>query len=195
MSYLSLAFGAILVNNVVLSQFLGICPFLGVSKKKSQAAGMGIAVIAVVFLSSLLTFSVQKFVLVPLNIEYLQIATFILIIASLVQFSELIIKKFFPSLYKDFGIYLPLITTNCIVLGTALNNLILSNTIANFNFLHLIVYSLSIPVGYLIVIYLFSSIRVRLESAPIPKAFKGVPIALITTAFMALAFRGFSGIL
>ncbi|HHU59441.1 TPA: electron transport complex subunit RsxA, partial [bacterium] len=104
MSYLSLAFGAILVNNVVLSQFLGICPFLGVSKKKSQAAGMGIAVIAVVFLSSLLTFSVQKFVLVPLNIEYLQIATFILIIASLVQFSELIIKKFFPSLYKDFGI-------------------------------------------------------------------------------------------
>jgi len=195
MSYLSLAFGAILVNNVVLSQFLGICPFLGVSKKKSQAAGMGIAVIAVVFLSSLLTFSVQKFVLVPLNIEYLQIATFILIIASLVQFSELIIKKFFPSLYKDFGIYLPLITTNCIVLGTALNNLILSNTIANFNFLHLIVYSLSIPVGYLIVIYLFSSIRVRLESAPIPKAFKGVPIALITAAFMALAFRGFSGIL
>ncbi|HHU59999.1 TPA: electron transport complex subunit RsxA, partial [bacterium] len=133
--------------------------------------------------------------LVPLNIEYLQIATFILIIASLVQFSELIIKKFFPSLYKDFGIYLPLITTNCIVLGTALNNLILSNTIANFNFLHLIVYSLSIPVGYLIVIYLFSSIRVRLESAPIPKAFKGVPIALITAAFMALAFRGFSGIL
>ena len=195
MSYLSLAFGAILVNNVVLSQFLGICPFLGVSKKKSQAAGMGIAVIAVVFLSSLLTFSVQKFVLVPLNVEYLQIATFILIIASLVQFSELIIKKFFPSLYKDFGIYLPLITTNCIVLGTALNNLILSNTIANFNFLHLIVYSLSIPVGYLIVIYLFSSIRVRLESAPIPKAFKGVPIALITAAFMALAFRGFSGIL
>lgn len=195
MSYLSLAFGAILVNNVVLSQFLGICPFLGVSKKKSQAAGMGIAVIAVMFLSSLLTFSVQKFVLVPLNIEYLQIATFILIIASLVQFSELIIKKFFPSLYKDFGIYLPLITTNCIVLGTALNNLILSNTIANFNFLHLIVYSLSIPVGYLIVIYLFSSIRVRLESAPIPKAFKGVPIALITAAFMALAFRGFSGIL
>jgi electron transport complex protein RnfA len=195
MSYLSLAFGAILVNNVVLSQFLGICPFLGVSKKKSQAAGMGIAVIAVVFLSSLLTFSVQRFILVPLNVEYLQIATFILIIASLVQFSELIIKKFFPSLYKDFGIYLPLITTNCIVLGTALNNLILSNTIANFNFLHLIVYSLSIPVGYLIVIYLFSSIRVRLESAPIPKAFKGVPIALITTAFMALAFRGFSGIL
>ncbi len=195
MSYLSLAFGAILVNNVVLSQFLGICPFLGVSKKKSQAAGMGIAVIAVVFLSSLLTFSVQRFILVPLNIEYLQIATFILIIASLVQFSELIIKKFFPSLYKDFGIYLPLITTNCIVLGTALNNLILSNTIANFNFLHLIVYSLSIPVGYLIVIYLFSSIRVRLESAPIPKAFKGVPIALITAAFMALAFRGFSGIL
>ncbi len=195
MSYLSLAFGAILVNNVVLSQFLGICPFLGVSKKKSQAAGMGIAVIAVVFLSSLLTFSVQRFILVPLNVEYLQIATFILIIASLVQFSELIIKKFFPSLYKDFGIYLPLITTNCIVLGTALNNLILSNTIANFNFLHLIVYSLSIPVGYLIVIYLFSSIRVRLESAPIPKAFRGVPIALIAAAFMALAFRGFSGIL
>ncbi len=189
LSYLSLAIGAILVSNIVLVQFLGICPFLGVSKKKSRAFGMGVAVIAVVFLSSVITYGLYKLVLVPLEIEYTQTLIFILVIASLVQFTELLIKKYFPSLYKDFGIYLPLITTNCVVLGVTLNNIIY-----DYNFLEMCVYSLSVSIGYLLVIFIFSSIRERLESAPIPKAFKGVPIALIVAAFMALAFSGFSGI-
>lgn len=189
LSYISLAIGAILVSNVILVQFLGICPFLGVSKKKSQAFGMGVAVIAVVFLSSMITYGVYKLVLVPLNITYMDNVIFILIIASLVQFAELLIKKYFKELYKDFGVYLPLITTNCIVLGVALNNITY-----NYNFLEMCVYSLSIAIGYLLVIFIFSSIRQEMEKAPIPKAFKGVPIALIAAAFMAMAFSGFAGI-
>ena len=167
LSYISLAIGAILVSNVILVQFLGICPFLGVSKKKSQAFGMG----------------------VPLDITYMDNVIFILIIASLVQFAELLIKKYFKELYNDFGVYLPLITTNCIVLGVTLNNITF-----NYNFLEMCVYSLSIAVGYLLVIFIFSSIRQKKEKAPVPKAFKGVPIALIAAAFMALAFSGFAGI-
>lgn len=189
LSYISLAIGAILVSNVILVQFLGVCPFLGVSKKKSQAFGMGVAVIAVVFLSSIITYGVYKLVLVPLNITYMDNVIFILIIASLVQFAELLIKKYFKELYKDFGVYLPLITTNCIVLGVALNNITY-----NYNFLEMCVYSLSIAIGYLLVIFIFSSIRQEVEKAPIPKAFKGVPIALIAAAFMAMAFSGFAGI-
>lgn len=189
LSYISLAIGAILVSNVVLGQFLGICPFLGVSKKKSQAFGMGVAVIAVVFLSSVITYSLYHFVLTPLSITYMNNVIFILVIASLVQFAELLIKKFFPELYKDFGVYLPLITTNCIVLGVTLNNIAFG-----YNFLEMCVYSLSISIGYLLVIFIFSSIREQLEKAPVPKAFKGVPIALICAAFMALAFSGFAGI-
>lgn len=189
LSYISLAIGAILVSNVILVQFLGICPFLGVSKKKSQAFGMGIAVICVVFLSSIITYGVYKLVLVPLNITYMDNVIFILIIASLVQFAELLIKKYFKELYNDFGVYLPLITTNCIVLGVTLNNITF-----NYNFLEMCVYSLSIAVGYLLVIFIFSSIRQEMEKAPVPKAFKGVPIALIAAAFMALAFSGFAGI-
>ena len=189
LSYISLAIGAILVSNVILVQFLGICPFLGVSKKKSQAFGMGIAVICVVFLSSIITYGVYKLVLVPFDITYMDNVIFILIIASLVQFAELLIKKYFKELYNDFGVYLPLITTNCIVLGVTLNNITF-----NYNFLEMCVYSLSIAVGYLLVIFIFSSIRQEMEKAPVPKAFKGVPIALIAAAFMALAFSGFAGI-
>lgn len=189
LSYISLAISAILVTNVVLVQFLGICPFIGVSKRKNQAFGMGVAIIGVVFFSSLITYGLYKLVLIPLEIEYTKILVFILIIASLVQFTELLVKKYFPSLYKDFGVYLPLITTNCVVLGVALNNITF-----NYNFLEMCVYSLAISVGYLLVIFIFSAIREQLEKAPIPKAFKGVPIALITAAFMALAFSGFAGI-
>lgn len=189
LSYISLAIGAILVSNVVLGQFLGICPFLGVSKKRSQAFGMGIAVICVVFLSSIMTYGLYHLVLEPLEIAYMNNVVFILVIASLVQFAELLIKKYFPNLYEDFGVYLPLITTNCIVLGVALNNISFG-----YNFLEMCVYSLSISVGYLMVIFVFSAIREQLDKAPVPKAFKGVPIALICAAFMALAFTGFAGI-
>ena len=189
LSYISLALGSILVSNVILVQFLGICPFLGVSKRKKQAFGMGVAVIGVVFFSSIITYGLYHLVLLPLDIEYTKIVIFILVIASLVQFVELLIKKYFPSLYKDFGVYLPLITTNCVVLGVALNNITFA-----YNFLEMCVYSLSISIGYMLVIFIFSSIREQLEKAPVPKAFKGVPIALITAAFMALAFSGFAGI-
>ena len=163
LSYISLALGAILVSNVVLGQFLGICPFLGVSKKRSQAFGMGVAVICVVFLSSLITYGVYHLVLSPLKITYMDNVVFILIIASLVQFTELLVKKYFPTLYKEFGVYLPLITTNCKVLGVALNNIYL-----DYNFLEMIVYSLSISVGYMMVMFIFSAIREQLEKAPVP---------------------------
>ena len=189
LSYISLALGAILVSNVILVQFLGICPFLGVSKRKKQAFGMGVAIIGVVLVSSIITYGLYHLVLIPLEIEYTKIVIFILVIASLVQFTELLIKKYFPSLYKDFGVYLPLITTNCVVLGVTLNNITFE-----YNFLQMCVYALSISIGYMLVIFIFSSIREQLEKAPIPKAFKGVPIALITAAFMALAFSGFAGI-
>ena len=189
LEYISLAIGAILVTNVVLVQFLGICPFLGVSKKKKQAFGMGVAIIAVVFFSSIITYGLYHLVLIPLKIEYTKILVFILVIASLVQFVELLMKKYFVSLYKEFGVYLPLITTNCVVLGVTLNNITF-----NYNFLGVCVYSLSIAIGYLLVIFIFSSIREHLEKCPVPKAFKGVPVALIAAAFMALAFSGFAGI-
>lgn len=195
MSYITLAIGAILISNVILEQFLGVCPFLGTSNKKSQAIGMGLVVIGVVFLSSVVTYGIYHLILAPFNLQYLQILSFILVIAGLVQFSELLIKKYFPNLYKGFGIFLPLITTNCIVLGTALNNIILYNTLERFNFLHMMVYSLAIPIGYLLVIFLFSSIRETLDKAPVPKYFKGIPVALITAAFMAMAFKGFVGLI
>ena len=189
LSYVSLAIGSILVSNVVLGQFLGICPFLGVSKKRKQAFGMGVAVICVVLLSSILTYAIYHLALTPLKITYMNNVIFILVISSVVQFCELLIKKFQPELYKDFGVYLPLITTNCVVLGVALNNITL-----DYNFLEMCIYALSISVGYLLVIFIFSAIREQLEKAPVPKAFKGVPIALICAAFMALAFNGFSGL-
>lgn len=189
LSYLSLAISCVLVSNIVLTQFLGICPFLGVSKNKKSALGMGIAVMSVTVVSSLITYALYKLVLLPLSIEYMQTVIYILVIASLVQFIEMLIKKYFPSLYEMFGVYLPLITTNCIVLGVCLN-------VVNYdyNFLQVLVYSLSISLGYMLVLFVFSAIRVQLEKNDVPKAFKGVPIALIVAMCMALAFSAFNGI-
>ena len=189
LSYLSLAISCVLVSNIVLTQFLGICPFLGVSKNKKSALGMGLAVMGVTVVSTLITFGLYKLVLAPLEIEYMQTVIYVLVIAALVQFVEMLIKKYFPSLYESFGVYLPLITTNCVVLGVCLN-------VVNYdyNFLQTLVYSVSISLGYMLVLFIFSAIRVQLDRVPVPKAFKGVPIALIVAACMAMAFSAFNGI-
>lgn len=181
--------GAALVNNIILTQFLGICPFLGVSKKSEQAIGMGAAVTFVIFIASLMAYCLYTFVLVPLQIEYMQTIAFILVIASLVQFVEMVMKKYSPALYKSLGVFLPLITTNCAVLGTA-NNVITKE----FNLPQTIIYSLGISIGFTLVMYIFSTIREKLEHAPITRSFKGNPIALITAAIMALAFFGLGGL-
>ena len=191
MELVSLSIGAILVSNVILSQFLGICPFLGVSKKTSSAIGMGAAMTFVVLCSSILSFALYNLVLVPFGLEYLKLAVFILVIATFVQLVEFFTKKYMPSLYKALGLYLPLITTNCVVLNVAL-----AVTGNGYNFIQTIVYAISISLGYTLVITLFSAIRVRLDSnEALPAPFKGNPIALITAALMALAFLGFAGIL
>ena len=187
---ISLAIGAILVNNVLLSQFLGICSFVGVSKKRSSALGMGLAVLFVLVLSSVVTWLLYNFVLVPFDVSFLSTIVFILVIATLVQFVEMVIKKYIPGLYKVLGIYLPLITTNCAILGVA--NAV--NVQQNFDFITTLVYSVSIGLGYILVMYIFSGIRERIEIAPIPKPFKGVAIALIIAGFMAMAMSGFVGI-
>lgn len=191
MELVSLSIGAILVSNVILSQFLGICPFLGVSKKTSSAIGMGAAMTFVVLCSSILSFALYNLVLVPFGLEYLKLAVFILVIATFVQLVEFFTKKYMPSLYKALGVYLPLITTNCVVLNVAL-----AVTGNGYDFIQTIVYAISISLGYTLVITLFSAIRVRLDSnEALPAPFKGNPIALITAALMALAFLGFAGIL
>ncbi len=187
---ISLAIGAILVNNVLLSQFLGICSFVGVSKKRSSALGMGIAVLFVLILSSLVTWLLYNFVLVPFKVTFLSTIVFILVIATLVQFVEMVIKKYVPGLYKVLGIYLPLITTNCAILGVA--NFV--NVGQSYDLVQTLVYAISIGLGYILVMYIFSGIRERIEIAPIPKPFKGVAIALIIAGFMAMAFAGFGGI-
>ena len=187
---ISLAFGAILVNNVLLSQFLGICSFVGVSKKRSSALGMGVAVLFVLILSSLVTWLLYNFVLKPLNVTFLSTIVFILVIATLVQFVEMVIKKYLPGLYKVLGIYLPLITTNCAILGVA--NFV--NVGQNYDLVQTLVYAISIGLGYILVMFIFSGIREKIETAPIPKPFKGVAIAFIIAGFMAMAFAGFSGI-
>ena len=187
---ISLAIGAILVNNVLLSQFLGICSFVGVSKKRSSALGMGVAVLFVLILSSLVTWLLFNFVLKPLNVTFLSTIVFILVIATLVQFVEMVIKKYLPGLYKVLGIYLPLITTNCAILGVA--NFV--NVGQNYDLLQTLVYAISIGLGYILVMFIFSGIREKIEIAPIPKPFKGVAIAFIIAGFMAMAFAGFSGI-
>lgn len=193
MNYLLLAFSTILVSNVVLEKFLGICPFLGVSKQRKQALGMGISLVLVVFLSSMITYFFYTLVLEPLNLECLKILSFILIISTLVQILELVIKRFFKSLYDLFGIYLPLITTNCIVLAATLNVITMSQT--GSDFLSLVIYSISLPIGFLVVMYLFSSIRERLEFAPVPKYFKGIAVSLLAATMMAMAFKGFVGMI
>jgi electron transport complex protein RnfA len=187
---IALAFGAFIVQNVILTQFLGICPFLGVSTKRSSALGMGIAVVFVILISSIVTWSLYHFVLVPFEMEYMRTIVFILVIAALVQMVELFLKKMSPSLYKALGIYLPLITTNCAVLGTAIINI--NN---NYDFVQMLVYSLFLPLGFLFVIVIFSFLREKINYAPVPKAFQGTPIALITAAILAMIFARFGGIL
>ena len=181
---------AMLINNVILSRFYGICPFLGVSKKPSSALGMGIAVIAVIFLAAVITWPIYHFILVPAGIAFMDLITYILVIAALVQLIEMIIKKCSPSLYKALGVYLPLITTNCAVLGVSIGN-----TDQGLNFIDSMANALGTGIGFALVIFIFSTIRVRLESANVPKAFKGIPIALITAALMALAMLGLSGMI
>lgn len=190
MELFKMAIGLLLINNVVLSKFLGICPFLGVSKKSKDAFGMGVAVIFVIFFSSLITYGLYHLVLLPLGIEYLQLITFILVIAAFVQFVEMFIKKTIPNLYKSLGIYLPLITTNCVVLFAAKDNIT-----QKYDLIQTMVNSFFIPFGFMIMIYLFSTIRERLEISNTPKAFKGNPIALIVLALMALAMSGLNGLI
>ena len=186
---LSITLGAILSNNFIFSQFLGICPFLGVSKKVDTAVGMGIAVTFVMGLASAVCFFVNNYVLMPLGLGYMQTVAFILVIASLVQFIEMFLQKSMPSLYTALGVYLPLITTNCAVLGV-----VLLNVQSNYNFIESVVYGITGGLGFLLAIVLFASIRERLVFADYPKAFEGFPIALVTAGLMALAFMGFSGL-
>ncbi len=180
--------GAILINNFIFAQFLGICPFMGVSKKMDTAAGMGMAVIFVMGLASAICWVVNEFILMPLDLGYLQTLAYILVIAALVQFVEMFLKKGMPSLYSALGIYLPLITTNCAVLGV-----VLLNTQNNYNFIESLVYGVTGGIGFLVAIVLFASIREKLRFAEYPKAFEGFPIALVTAGLLALAFMGFSG--
>lgn len=188
---LTIAFAAIFIENIVLTKFLGMCPLLGVSKKLDSAIGMSIAVLFVIFGSSVLTWAVYEFILdTSLNLQYMDLLVFILIIAAFVQFTELFIKKTSPALYKSLGIYLPLITTNCVVLYVALENIA-----QGFNFAEMVVYSISVPLGFMMILIIFSSIRERLDSADTPLALKGAPIALITLAIMSLAFSGLAGII
>ena len=192
MEYLFIIVGAVFVNNFVLSQFLGICPFLGVSKKTETALGMGFAVIFVMGIASLITFIVNQYILIPLELEYLQTIAFILIIASLVQLVEMVIKKFSPTLYSALGVYLPLITTNCAVLGVALMNV---KPIYAYNLGQAFVNGLFSGVGFTLAIVLLAGIRERLQYSDIPKAFKGFPITLIAAAIMSMSFVVFSGMI
>lgn len=180
---------SIFVNNFVLSRFLGICPFLGVSKKVETSLGMGMAVTFVMVLASIITYLIQNFVLAPLEIEYMQTIAFILVIASLVQFVEMVIQKTSPTLYQALGVYLPLITTNCAVLGAAILNI--QN---NYTLIETIFNGLGASIGFTIAIVLFAGIRERLEISDVPEVFKGYPIALITAGLMSIAFLGFSGL-
>ena len=186
---LAITLGAVLSNNFIFSQFLGICPFLGVSKKVDTAVGMGIAVTFVMGLASAITWLVNTFILVPLSLGYMQTVAFILVIASLVQFIEMFLQKSMPTLYTALGVYLPLITTNCAVLGV-----VLLNIQSNYNFIESVVYGITGGIGFLVAIVLFASIRERLVFAEYPKSFEGFPIALVTAGLMALAFMGFSGL-
>ena len=181
--------GGVLVNNYVLNQFLGICPFLGVSKKVNQASGMGMAVIFVMLFATAATWPIYNFVLVPLKIEYFQTIVFILVIATLVQFVEIILKRFIPSLHASLGIYLPLITTNCAVLGVTINNIT-----AGYNFLESMISSLGVGLGFLLAMLLFAGVRSKLDDSNAPKCFRGLPVTLIAASIVAMAFYGFAGI-
>ena len=190
MKFLIIFIVAVFVNNVVLSQFLGICPFLGVSKKVSTATGMGAAVTFVLLLATMVTWLVQTYILVPLDLEFLQTIAFILVIATLVQMIEMIIKKISPALYQALGVFLPLITTNCCVLGVAI--LVIRK---EFTYAESLVYAVSIGIGFLLAMVIFAGIREQLaKTGSTPRAMKGTPIALITAGILAMAFMGFSGL-
>ena len=190
MNLLIIAIGAALVNNVVLSQFLGLCPFLGVSKKINTAAGMGGAVIGVITISSAICSLIYDFILVPLDLTYLNTIVFILVIAALVQFVEMFLKKSMPALYKSLGVYLPLITTNCAVLGVAL-----TNVTKEYNILQGVVNGFATAFGFLIAIVIMAGLREKIEYNDIPKPFQGTAIVLITACLMSIAFMGFSGMI
>lgn len=181
---------SVFVNNYVLQKFLGICPFLGVSKKLNQATGMGIAVIFVMLMATAVTWPLQMYVLEPLKIGYLQTIVFILVIAALVQFIEIALKKYIPSLHKSLGVYLPLITTNCAVLGVTINNIT-----DGYNFPESMVSSLGCGLGFLLAMVLFSGVRSRIEDSDVPEAFKGLPVTLVAASIVSLAFFGFGGII
>ncbi len=187
---LILVISAIFVNNIVVTQFLGICPFLGVSKKVDSAIGMGAAVTFVLGLASAISWLVQKYILNPVGIGYLQTIAFILVIAALVQFVEMVVRKFSPSLYNALGVYLPLITTNCVVLGVAIININ-----ENYNIIEAFINGVANALGFTLALVLFAGIRERLDYADIPKCFKGIPIALVTAGLMSIAFMGFAGLL
>ena len=178
----------VLVNNYVLQQFLGIYPFLGVSKKVNQATGMGVAVIFVMLCATAVTWPIYHYILAP-NFTYLQTIVFILVIAALVQFVEIVLKKFIPSLHKSLGVYLPLITTNCAVLGVTINNIT-----AEYNFVQSMISSLGVGLGFLLAMVLFAGVRSRMEGGDTPKAFRGIPITLVAASIVALAFFGFAGV-
>lgn len=186
--YLLLLFGTIFVNNLVLSRFLGLCPFMGVSRKLETAVGMGLATAFVLTLSSVSSYLVNRYLLVPLHLDFLKTLTFILVIAVIVQFTEMVIRKTSPLLYNVLGIYLPLITTNCAVLGVAL-----LNAQADNSFMQSALYGFGGALGFTLVMILFASIRERIEVADVPLSFRGAPISLLTAGFMAVGFMGFSG--
>lgn len=189
MEYIGIVIVAIFVNNIVFSQFLGICPFLGVSKKIDTAIGMSAAVTFVLTIATIVTFLLQKGILEPFNLVYLQTITFILVIASLVQMVEIILKKVSPALYQALGVFLPLITTNCAIMGVAL--LVIQK---DFNLFESVVYAIATSIGFGLALIIFSGIREQLALTNVPKAMKGIPIALITAGLLAMAFMGFSGI-
>lgn len=185
----TVALGAILVNNFIVAQFLGICPFMGVSKKVDTALGMGMAVIFVMGVAAAVCWPINTMILIPNGLAFMQTVVYILVIASLVQFIEMFLQKAVPSLYQALGVYLPLITTNCAVLGV-----VLQNTQNSYDFITSVVYGITGGVGFLLVIVLFASVRERMEFSDIPKSFEGFPIALIAAGLIALAFMGFSGL-
>ena len=180
----------VFVNNYVLQKFLGICPFLGVSKKFDQASGMGIAVTFVMLIATAVTYPIQTYILTPKGLGYLQTIVFILVIAALVQFVEIILKKFIPALHQSLGVYLPLITTNCAVLGVTINNIT-----AEYNFVESMTSSFGVGLGFLLAMVLFAGVRSRIENCPSPKAMQGLPITLVAASIVALAFFGFSGVI
>ena len=199
MEYIIIIISAVFVNNILLTQFLGICPFLGVSNKVSTAVGMSGAVCFVITIATLFTYLLQYYVLVPLHIEFMQTVAFILVIASLVQMVEIVLKKISPALYQALGIYLPLITTNCAVLGVAITVVTKEFSFGGgeahmLNLAEAVVYAFSMALGYGLSMTIFSGLREQIELSSVPKAFKGIPIALVTAGILAMAFMGFSGL-